>query len=117
MGQTIAVPFFLSVPNNGSYCEQQEDDILEIAHTVEDRQLKRLNHNHSVPARIAQLTSRFITFERLATTAILNRDRISVRRALEAHPWTSEIKPLSTMVREITEAANAHIGNNQETCR
>ena len=104
MGQSMAVPFFLSVPNNGFYSEQQEDDILEVAHIVEDRQLKRLNHNHSVPARIAQLTSRFVTFERLATTAILNRDRTSVRRALEAHPWTSDIKQLPTMVREITEA-------------
>jgi alpha-galactosidase/6-phospho-beta-glucosidase family protein len=105
MGQSMAVPFFLSVPNNGFYSEQQEDDILEIAHIVEDRQLKRLNHNHSVPARIAELTSRFVTFERLATTAILNHDRTSVRRALEAHPWTSEIEQLPAMVREITEAS------------
>jgi Alpha-galactosidases/6-phospho-beta-glucosidases, family 4 of glycosyl hydrolases len=103
MGQSMAVPFFLSVPNNGFYPEQQEDDILEIAHIVEDRQLKRLNPNHSVPARIAQLTSSFVTFERLATTAILSRDGILVRRALEAHPWTGEIKQLPAMVREIIE--------------
>ena len=107
MGQTTsqirAVPFFLSVPNDGFYAEQQEDDVLEIPHIVDDGQLKRLSHNHSVPSRIAELTSRFVTFERLATTAILNRDTILVQRAFEAHPWTCEVEQLSTMVREITD--------------
>ena len=104
IGQHVTVSFFLSVPNDGYYAEQQEDDVLEIPHIVEDRQLKRLSHSHSVPNRIAELTSRFVDFERLATTAILSRDRILVHRALEAHPWTSEIKQLPTMVTEITEA-------------
>jgi 6-phospho-beta-glucosidase len=104
MGQTMAVPFFLSVPNNGFYPEQQEDDILEIPHIVEDRQLKPLNRNHhSVPNRIAELTSCFITSERLATTAILSRDSRFLQRALEAHPWTSQIEQLPMMVREIIE--------------
>lgn len=104
MGQTTATRFFLSVPNNGFYPELQEEDILEIAHTVEDRQLKRLNQHHSVPNRIAELTSRFVLYERLATTGILSRDPMFVRQALEAHPWTCEIKQLPAMVGEITEA-------------
>lgn len=109
MGQTIAVPFFLSVPNDGLYPEQQEDDILEIPHIVEDRQLKPLNHHHhSVPNRIAQLTSCFITFERLATTAILSRDSRFLQRALEAHPWTCQSKQLPMMVREITEGVKPY---------
>jgi len=109
MGQTMAVCFFLSVPNNGFYTEQQEDDILEIPHIVEDGHLKPLNrHPESVPNRIAQLTSSFIAFERLATTAILSRDTRLLQRALEAHPWTSQIKQLPMMVREITEGVNPH---------
>ncbi|HYK21915.1 MAG TPA: hypothetical protein VEV42_14340, partial [Pyrinomonadaceae bacterium] len=69
-----------------------------------DQQLKRLSHNHSVPSRIAELTSRFIIFERVATTAILSRDRTLVQQALEAHPWSCEVKQLPTMAREITKA-------------
>ncbi len=110
MGQTMAMPFFLSVPNNGFYSEQQEDDILEIPHIVEDRQLKPLNGNHhSVPNRIAELTSSFITFERLATTAILSRDSRFLQRALEAHPWTCQIKQLPMMVREITGGVKPYV--------
>jgi 6-phospho-beta-glucosidase len=101
-GADIEMPFFLSRANCGIEPEWKADDILEIAHTVRQRRLEPRRTRSAVPGAIRDTMGKYVAYERLAAEAVLRRDADGLIRALEIHPWTSQVSVIHDVVREIT---------------
>jgi 6-phospho-beta-glucosidase len=84
-------PFFLSAPNNGHSIGFAADAVLEIACRVTNGAIERMPSSVPPPARIAELVAAFCDHERVATLAVVERDRSLLEAALRLHPWVARI--------------------------
>jgi 6-phospho-beta-glucosidase len=101
-GVEIEIPFFLSRTNGGIEPKWNDDDVLEIAHTVHHRKLQPRPAKNPIPKAIGDTIGGYIEYERLAAEAILGRNADGLSRSLENHPWISQPSVIPDLVREIT---------------
>ena len=100
-GVRVTNPFFLSVQNEGFWDRLNQEDILEIPHRIGEKEIKRSADSQAVPDEIAALVSEFVTFERSASRAVMERDVSGLSDALAVHPWVTDVSKVPDMIRDI----------------
>ena len=100
-GQSVETVFFLSVANNGSDERFEDNDILEIPYVVLDGKMQRRPLRREAPEAIANLTRRFVVYERDAAAAIHQNNLDLLVFALEKHPWVQEPRQARLIAEEI----------------
>jgi 6-phospho-beta-glucosidase len=99
----------LNVPNENATSGMQSDDVVEISCEVDGRGIRPVPIE-SVPEDAYLLMRAVKRYERLASQAILNRDRTLAIESLFAHPLIGSYSLARTLVDEYLEANKSHVG-------
>jgi 6-phospho-beta-glucosidase len=99
----------LNVPNQGAIPGMQLDDVVEITCEVDAQGIRPLSVE-SVPEHAYLLMRAVKRYERLASRAILNRDRALAIESLFAHPLVGSYSLARTLVDEYLEAHRSFVG-------
>lgn len=99
----------LNVRNEGAIEGLADDDVVEVSCVVDKKGIKP-QHIGKMPESQAQLILNVKRYERLATRAILNRDRQTAIEALMAHPLVLSYSRAVPLVDEYLAAHAAHTG-------
>lgn len=106
-GDETGVTYFLTARNAG-YCARFADDAtLEMPFTVANARLQRVRTAAWTNAEIAATVGQLVTYETLATDAVLFRDPTEIRAALAAHPWLAGIAVSDQLVADVVAAPAA----------
>jgi 6-phospho-beta-glucosidase len=99
----------LNVPNDDAIPGMSTDDVVEITCEVDGRGIRPIRIE-SVPEDAYLLMRTVKHYERLASQAILNRDRELAVESLFAHPLVGSYSLARTLVDEYLEAHRAYVG-------
>lgn len=99
----------LNVPNEGAIPGMRADDVVEITCEVDGRGIRPIPIE-PVPADAYLLMRAVKRYERLASQAILNRNRELAVESLFAHPLVGSDSLARTLVDEYLEAHKSYVG-------
>lgn len=100
-GKQMGIPFFLSTPHRSYTRLLERTDIVETAHYCVGGKLSQLPLASAPPAHVIENLLPLVRFERIATEAIMRRERRLLVEALSDHPWMQENVHLESIANEI----------------
>jgi 6-phospho-beta-glucosidase len=83
------IHFFFSEPNMGWNQSFADNDVLEIPSYWDHGQLIRRPARSVPPGNLVKTLTPFVVYERIATRAVLVREKLALEDALEHHPWVT----------------------------
>ena len=106
-GESLDLPFFLSVRNADYVSFLADDDVIECRHEYSNGKLVRSPLYGECPRHMIENLTQMAEFERKATNAIMGRSVQLLREALGAHPWIHDHSHLGEIAEEIVSANEA----------